>query len=110
MPTGPLLVAVEAAGNPVLTAYRHVLANADARVERSVLEREVRESLREHRKEFLARYSDLEDAEAERKRASERVMEDDPGEAAARALAQSFVAERAVFDGDRAGFMLLLRA
>lgn len=98
----PPRVEVEAASNPLLTAYRFVLANPDKRVDRPGLEVVARESLKSHRKEFLARFSDLEDAEAERKREEQRALaangeaaadQIDVGEAAAEALLVRLIAE-----------------
>lgn len=93
---------VEEAGNPLLTAYRHVLANRDRRVDQTVLEKEVRELLKSHRKEFLARYDDLEREESARKKSVDRgsEVEDDQADEAER-LAGVLIAEWGSRDADQ---------
>lgn len=59
----PARVVVGVARDPLLTAYRHVLANEDGRVDSTIVEREVRALLASHRKEFLAKWSEMEQEE-----------------------------------------------
>lgn len=91
----PPRVGVDLARDPLLTAYRHVLANDDGRVDGTIVEREVRALLASHRKEFLAKWSEMEQEErsfADRKSA-EAGVEEDVGLEAAVGLLDRVLAE-----------------
>jgi hypothetical protein len=83
-------VAVEGASNPLLVAYRHVLANEDDAADQGVLEKESRAFLKAHRKEFLERYGKLEDEERDRRAGVSGI---DVEEKAARDLLVKLLAE-----------------
>lgn len=90
----PERVMVGVARDPLLTAYRHVLANEDGRVDGTIVEREVRALLASHRKEFLAKWSEMEQEErsfVDRK--SAEGVEEDVGLEAAVGLLDRVLAE-----------------
>lgn len=59
-------VPVKRAGNPMLMAYRHVLSN-EKRHDRDGLERQARMLMEDQNKEFLKRYSAMEEMESARR-------------------------------------------